>query len=86
MCKIYADVEGKGKEGEVGAEGRTLVVGIPESLVAAVTALQFRPRYILGMVTIYLGRHDQEDAAAGLNHDASAISAPQSAEEPMKTY
>ena len=50
MCKIYADVEGKGKEGEVGAEGRTLVVGIPESLVAAVTALQFRPRYILGKV------------------------------------
>ena len=83
--KIYADVEGKGKEGEAGEEGRTLIVGIPESLVAAVTALKCKPVYVLGKVTIHLGGHGRENATEGPDPDAPAATPPQSTGEEMET-
>ena len=62
--KIYAVIKGDAKAGEQGEKGRTIVVGIPESQLAPLSALQYRPFYDLGRLLFRVnGPNSNKDQA-----------------------
>ena len=73
--KVYAAIKTDARENEQVEARRTLVVGIPDSQLAPLSALQHRPFYDLGRVLFQVsGPNDNLDQAG---HSMAAATAQQ---------